>query len=156
MLCPTDQTSLDDQRRGDLRFGYCRQCHGLWFARGMLEMSDHFHAPLPRETRRPKTQPPSEGIGPRRCSHCAVDLRGECIDGIAVDRCPACGGVWLEPGEFEPVRAWYLAQREAAGEFTRYSVADGVVAGFGHAADGVLLQALLSFMGHVAQTLLDG
>jgi Zn-finger nucleic acid-binding protein len=39
------------------------------------------------------------------CPSCAVTLTSERVDGVQIDRCPDCGGVWLEQGELEILRA---------------------------------------------------
>jgi len=47
-----------------------------------------------------------------RCPKCGEPLRPRTEHEITVDECPACGGVWLDKGEFEA-----LAQRETEGLF---------------------------------------
>src|SRR5262245_56813591 len=45
---------------------------------------------------------------PRSSRACPVDaqpLRAERVANVAVDRCPSCGGVWLDGGELELVTA---------------------------------------------------
>lgn len=39
------------------------------------------------------------------CPDCAVTLTAETVNGVQVDRCPDCGGVWLDSGEFEVLAA---------------------------------------------------
>jgi Zn-finger nucleic acid-binding protein len=35
---------------------------------------------------------------------CAIALTRETVDGIDIDRCAQCRGVWLDPGEYEVAR----------------------------------------------------
>ena len=41
--------------------------------------------------------------GPRRCPNCPGSLEGYTFEGFALDRCPECGGVWLDGGELEAI-----------------------------------------------------
>lgn len=45
-----------------------------------------------------------------RCPKCGERLRERLQHGITLDECPACGGLWLDKGEFET-----LARRENEG-----------------------------------------
>lgn len=36
-----------------------------------------------------------------RCPRCGTKLTQRALQGITVDECPACGGVWLDRGELE-------------------------------------------------------
>jgi Zn-finger nucleic acid-binding protein len=36
-----------------------------------------------------------------KCPKCGADLGPEIYDGVQVDRCPECHGVWLDPGDLE-------------------------------------------------------
>jgi len=45
-----------------------------------------------------------------RCPKCGEKLVGRVVHGVTVDDCPACGGLWLDKGEFED-----LARRENEG-----------------------------------------
>ncbi len=45
-----------------------------------------------------------------KCPKCGMDLATENYHGIDIDRCSACGGMWLDAGEAED-----LLRREDAG-----------------------------------------
>lgn len=49
-----------------------------------------------------------------RCPKCGERLRERILHEITLDECPACGGFWLDRGEFEE-----LAGRENEGWFGR-------------------------------------
>ena len=57
---------------------------------------------------------------PRSARACPVDgrpLEAEQVSNLAIDRCPACGGVWLDGGELELVtEAAVRAARRSPGE----------------------------------------
>ncbi len=46
----------------------------------------------------------------RRCPDDAAEMRKEVVAGVVIDRCTACGGVWLDAGELR------LLRRAAQGE----------------------------------------
>ena len=45
-----------------------------------------------------------------KCPKCGADLRTEDYNGVQIDRCPDCSGMWLDSGEAEELLA-----REDAG-----------------------------------------
>ena len=102
MLCPRDQTHLimhPGQRAGAC---VCSRCHGVWFSRASLEA-------CVRQTRPPASPPsapvharPSPVLRQLACPICKSDrLVAHIHDGIEVDTCPRCHGVWLDHGEME-------------------------------------------------------
>jgi hypothetical protein len=36
-----------------------------------------------------------------KCPKCGADLLTEAFHGVQIDRCPECGGVWLDHGELD-------------------------------------------------------
>ncbi|MCL7926396.1 MAG: zf-TFIIB domain-containing protein [marine benthic group bacterium] len=46
-----------------------------------------------------------------RCLHDDSSMRKELIEGVIVDRCPSCGGVWFDGGELEALSS--ILQRAA-------------------------------------------
>ncbi|MEJ2546356.1 MAG: zf-TFIIB domain-containing protein [Gemmatimonadota bacterium] len=46
-----------------------------------------------------------------RCLHDDAKMRKELIEGVIVDRCPSCGGVWFDGGELEALST--ILQRAA-------------------------------------------
>lgn len=51
-------------------------------------------------------------ITSRRCVDCNVVLLIESLDGVEIDRCLDCGGIWLDKGELETLRDLYLKEME--------------------------------------------
>ena len=39
----------------------------------------------------------------RTCPNCAVKLDAHTFEGVALDRCTKCGGIWLDHGELEAI-----------------------------------------------------
>lgn len=83
-----------------MSFAVCRHCDGVWFSRKDIEGPDI--ARLPEKSSKPrKTTPP---WSTRTCPQCAARLKPENVDGVVIDICPNCGGVWLDPGEYQAAR----------------------------------------------------
>ncbi|MFV8817721.1 MFS transporter [Haliea sp. E17] len=49
--------------------------------------------------------------GAMRCPKCRADMEMTSYDGVEIDRCASCSGLWFDPGELEKLRS-----REAAAE----------------------------------------
>lgn len=39
--------------------------------------------------------------------------------GLEIDRCPACGGVWLDPGELERIEIYALRNKKSVDSYTK-------------------------------------
>lgn len=52
------------------------------------------------------------GEGMRVCVECKIPLVVELLDGVEIDRCGECGGVWLDQGELEQLREEFEAYEE--------------------------------------------
>ena len=76
-------------------FWWCRHCAGMWFPKASLELRRH--ATLPDESWGPRR---AETTPERNCPGCGTLMRVESDREIALDVCDACGGVWLDPGEY--------------------------------------------------------
>ena len=50
--------------------------------------------------------------GIRICVECKLPLVVEILDGVEIDRCEECGGVWLDQGELEQLREEFEAYEE--------------------------------------------
>jgi Zn-finger nucleic acid-binding protein len=100
LRCPDDGHLLGANDKGRVKFATCRHCDGLWFSREAIH--SRFRAKLPEVTRsKRKKGPPKSG---RRCPQCASKLASEDVEGVEIDVCPQCGGVWLDPGEYDAAR----------------------------------------------------
>lgn len=100
LRCPDDGHLLQVYHQGRVPFAGCRHCDGLWFSRESIH--SRFRATLPDDSRpkRKKVVPAAS----RTCPQCARKLQPENIEGVVIDVCPNCGGVWLDPGEYKAAR----------------------------------------------------
>lgn len=102
--CPHDPTPLRHDRSAPVGAWRCERCEGLWL-------------PAPTVARVVGDAPrwPAATSLPRTALVCPDDgtrLRAIEADGIEIDLCPFCHGVWLDRGEFVCVQARVVASRE--------------------------------------------
>jgi Zn-finger nucleic acid-binding protein len=103
LRCPDDEHLLRWIDQGVIGFALCKHCAGLWFEREAIEARGGDLATVPNRSRRPAAvRAPTK---PRRCPACKSALSVFLVEGLEIDRCPSCGGVWLDPGEYDAVRA---------------------------------------------------
>ncbi len=103
MRCPVDRHPLTPQAIGDATYAICGECAGLWLTRKALEPPSIDPASLPAKSRQGRARSrPRRKI--RACPECARHLYAESIEGVEIDRCVHCVGVWLDAGEYDAVR----------------------------------------------------
>ena len=74
----------------------CRRCRGLWFDRGELE----------RAVGRRLEMSALGGVTDRKCARCRRGLETLLTDdGIPIEHCPSCRGVFLDAGELAQLGA---------------------------------------------------
>lgn len=118
MRCPRDQTPLTVRDLHGTTVGACAHCGGLWVQRQHLERLK----PLRRQ--------PVPGVAvvdveaPIHCSIDATAMRRVRIDGVSVDVCPSCQGVWFDHGEID--RLVPAARKEPLSDRIGGHVADGL------------------------------
>ena len=103
LRCPVDGYPLTSQAIDTSSIAVCEKCSGIWFTRDALLPPSVEPASLPRASRAPIA-----GTWKRRrvanCPVCRRALLAERIEGIDIDRCVHCAGVWLDAGEYDAVR----------------------------------------------------
>jgi Zn-finger nucleic acid-binding protein len=101
--CPVDRTLLVEQVVGHASLATCSECAGIWLTRGARVSPTVDPALLPAASRIAREQS-------RRlrkilvCPGCGAYLIAERVEGVEIDRCKECQGIWLDAGEYEAVR----------------------------------------------------
>ena len=81
----------------------CEECAGIWFTRDALRPPSLDPSALPEASRKPApTARRQRKI--RVCPICSRHLEAERVEGVEIDRCSHCAGVWLDAGEYAAVR----------------------------------------------------
>ena len=142
LRCPVDGFPLGPQAIGSASIAVCEKCSGIWFTREALLHPSVDPAALPRASRTPI--PPT---GRRRkfasCPVCRRSLLPERVEGIDIDRCVHCAGVWLDPGEYDAVRH----RIESTHLSREHQERSGSGMGFPNVGDGVeIVLGLLEFL----------
>ena len=90
---------------GTASFAHCEHCAGIWLTREALLPPSVDPAALPPATR-VATPAARKRKTTLRCPECGGSLTPERVEGIEIDRCTHCVGVWLDAGEYDAVRRY--------------------------------------------------
>lgn len=123
MRCPLDQSILQKHEEGEAQIFYCETCHGLWLSREQLS---RFLRNPAVATALPKVKVFSgkhvDFTSPRLCPLCkSAALFTKAVDGVEIDLCSRCHGIWLDAGELDLIIKRYQRKKKLA------NVADNAV-----------------------------
>jgi Zn-finger nucleic acid-binding protein len=82
---------------------HCEDCGGLWLDQSELPRLLELKAAQVRELRRGQARTGVNSLK-GKCPRCATELlrvASALSRQVTVDKCPDCGGVWLDGGEFD-------------------------------------------------------
>jgi len=107
MKCPACKNPLREKSAGGMTLDVCYGgCGGIWFDASELERVDARAA----NTLHTIWQAPVENVNltePRMCPRCANQVLERKwfsdLQKVEIDRCPRCGGIWLDAGEFSRI-----------------------------------------------------
>lgn len=109
MDCPKCRRSLSEfTTKEGVVMDICDNCQGLWFDRGEIAA----YADLTRDIPELQAVWQDAKLTRNPCPRCRTSLEEmhySAKDPLLIDRCPACGGIWLDSGELEKILE--LAQR---------------------------------------------
>lgn len=103
MRCPVDRQPLSVKAIGAVAFATCSECAGVWLTRKALEAPSVEPTALQAESRRAQI-PKRRGRKVRVCPECFRSLEAQRVEGVEIERCVYCKGVWLDAGEYDAVR----------------------------------------------------
>jgi len=126
MQCPKDQNEMFKKNyEKDVEVDICSHCGGIWLDVGELEAIQSIRENDYREEVKaaPDFLRQAGELALQReapllaCPHCAAEMaRREYgyTSQILIDVCPACGGVWLDPGELKELEIFFERSRVEA------------------------------------------
>ncbi|HKJ54329.1 MAG TPA: zf-TFIIB domain-containing protein [Gammaproteobacteria bacterium] len=118
MICPRCNTGLDIRDIDGIPISNCPACNGNWIGGAALA------ALFARDRNAPRIEEALEAIldldfrdGRRLCPRCrGKHMQAMMVDGIELDYCVACKGLYFDQGELEQVfPSTFRAVRAAAG-----------------------------------------
>ena len=114
LKCPKDAARLVVHRGDSLECHTCQRCRGLWFS--MEQLLKYTRVNRPAATALPRSSSGAIAAHSQHqwpCPQCRqAHLSTKQVDNVEVDVCPRCRGIWLDAGELEPIREWYLRRTE--------------------------------------------
>jgi len=143
MRCPVDRHPLSVQAIAAVSFATCSECAGVWLTRKALEAPSVEPTALQAESRRAQILKRS-GRKARICPECIHSLESQRVEGVEIERCMYCKGVWLDAGEYDAVRKRIEVQPPGIIKPRRDTGLDLVSGGF-----DVVLESLVTMLfGH--------
>jgi Zn-finger nucleic acid-binding protein len=94
MQCPSCKTEMSGFERGGVVLDRCEQCKAVWFDHAELDAHRAYWTPA-RVARRPRA------VGDLSCPRCQRRLEGGKLEGIEVERCPRCFGLFLDRDDLD-------------------------------------------------------
>lgn len=109
MHCPKCREKKDLKRvkESGVELDYCTECGGIWFDAGELKKVVEERIDLRFDAVKTKETPMMTDYKTAVCPVCGKPMAkdtGTGVAGLTVDRCGACGGVWLDGGEFKRIK----------------------------------------------------
>ncbi len=128
MKCPACEKQLKAISAGDVTVDSCTSgCGGVWFDRRELDKFDEAHEFDGHEILSAAKNCEAVKVDRTKLKNCPVCsaevLVRQFIDpqhGIEIDQCWECGGVWLDMGEINSLRAQYSSMAERAKAVNSY------------------------------------
>lgn len=99
MKCPKCSSEIKpiDTSEG-VELDFCASCKGMWFDAGEVAAYFELATDVPDLDAARATRTVTTFHCPK-CDTVLEELRYSKLDDLHVDRCPGCGGLWLDPSE---------------------------------------------------------
>lgn len=105
LYCPCDDHALLIQKTGQIHLAYCPQCHGSWYYGETL--AKLFNLRRNRDLLDFSKELFAQKESSRSCPQCHTHLVAKTFydnQGLTIEQCHGCHGVWLECGELAKTR----------------------------------------------------
>ena len=108
MICPKCNVALETLRIKSVTVYYCKTCKAMWVSfpmlkklGAMLDLKTELLNPVEMESINVKE-------APRACPECTKSMDKVYFNGILVDKCSECNGVWFDNGELSKYFAFFM------------------------------------------------
>jgi Zn-finger nucleic acid-binding protein len=114
--CPRCNVGMKLEDRLGVEIDKCPKCKGMWFDNNELDKLSGGKA--------------LEGsiftarvLGKElKCPACTTDMEYMTVEGVTIDHCPQCEGVWLDDGELKNLRLSMPQQHQFGKEDAPYAI----------------------------------
>ena len=110
MNCPKCKSELEVLKVKGLNILYCKDCKGMWIKTAtlkkianMLDLKTEIVNPVEMEAINVKEEP-------RICPECSKTMEKVYFNGIIVDKCTTCNGIWFDNGELSKYFRLFMKQ----------------------------------------------
>lgn len=110
MNCPKCKSELEVLKVKGLNILYCKDCKGMWIKTAtlkkianMLDLKTEIVNPVEMEAINVKEEP-------KICPECTKTMEKVYFNGIIVDKCTTCNGIWFDNGELSKYFRLFMKQ----------------------------------------------
>ena len=108
--CPRDNSELRPFRVDAVEVDTCMSCTGVW-----LDAGEIGRVALDAELEAIVQGRRDAAISPFPCPRCAGTCHPAHVEGVELDTCERCGGIWVDANELHDLRVRVLAARAPGG-----------------------------------------
>lgn len=102
MNCPKCKAEIHEMKFEGVEVDFCSSCRGIWFDEDEMAFTLELPVDMPRIEEVKKTAKKTVFDCPR-CGEKLEEMKFIQSNDLLVDRCPGCGGIWLDRGEFPKI-----------------------------------------------------
>ena len=102
MNCPKCQVETYEMKFEGVEVDFCSSCKGIWFDKDEMAFMLELPYDIP-EIEEVKKEAKKTMFDCPRCGDKLEEMRFVKSKDLLVDRCPGCGGIWLDKGEYSKV-----------------------------------------------------
>lgn len=99
MLCPSCHSEMSRFERASVVLDRCETCKAVWFDHHELDVYRHSGAREDLAT--PDAGPTEDALV---CPRCQTFLEAALLEGVRVDRCPDCAGLYVDRDDLDRLR----------------------------------------------------
>lgn len=109
--CPKCGGTLAEAERQSVGHEVCKSCNGLWFDSFALDVLFAKHATLSAGSTKDFMALPLSEASELSCAACSEPMKTGTKDGISIDWCGSCRGVFLDEGELSKLVEWRRSRK---------------------------------------------
>ncbi len=108
MNCPKCSVELETLSTKGLTIKYCKRCKAVWLSFAMLKKIGEMLELKSALVNLLEMEPIKVKEEPRKCSDCGKPMDKVYFNGILVDKCSDCKGIWFDNGELSKYFGFFM------------------------------------------------